>query len=113
MAGAISDRDSAAACLRLVQALAARLDLHHPDLAYQASKADQLVRAATDLAHDLRVLAEGQRLRRHLAEAHGRTDLAEVDHNADRWASDHRDYHHAGVPTGTAHAHNEGSNHDR
>jgi hypothetical protein len=93
----ISDRDSATARLGWVRELAARLDLDHPDPAYQAAKADQLARAAADLAHDLRVIAEGRRLRRHLVEDHGRTELADRQQNAELWASDH----HAGVPAGT------------
>jgi hypothetical protein len=100
----ISDRDSAAACLVRVRELAARLDLDHPDPAYQAGKADQLARAATGLAHDLRVLATGRRLRRHLVEGHGRAELADRQQNADLWASDH----HADVPAGTPHTHEEG-----
>jgi hypothetical protein len=101
----LSDRDSAAACLGWVRELAARLDLDHPDPTYQAGKADQLARAATELAHDLRVLAEGRRLRRYLVEDHGRAELADRQQNADVWASDHHADHHAGVPAGTPHAH--------
>ena len=56
--------------------LVGRLDLDHPDPLYQAGKADQLARAAADLAHDLRVLAAGRRLRRHLVDDHGHTQLA-------------------------------------
>jgi hypothetical protein len=104
----ISDRDSAAACLSRVRELAARLDLDHPDPAYQAGKADQLARAAVDLAHDLRVIATGRRLRRHLVEVHGRAELADRMCNADGWASDHLDDHHAGVPAGIRHQHQEG-----
>jgi hypothetical protein len=107
MAPQISDRDSAAACLGWVRELAARLDLDHPDPAYQAGKADQLARAATELAHDLRVLAEAHRLRRHLIEDHGRAGLVDRQQNADVWASDHRDDHHAGVPAGTPHGHDD------
>jgi hypothetical protein len=107
MAPEISDRDSAAACLGWVRELAARLDLDHPDPAYQAGKADQLARAATDLAHDLRVIAGGRRLRRHLVEDHGRVELADRQQNADVWASDHRDDHHAGVPAGQPHHHDD------
>jgi hypothetical protein len=108
MAPEISDRDSATACLVWVRELAARLDLDHPDPSYQAGKADQLARAATELAHDLRVLAEGRRLHRHLVDAHGRLELADRQQNADRWASDHHDDHHAGVPAGIPHDHEEG-----
>ena len=107
MAPEISDHDSATACLGWVRELAAQLDLDHPDPAYQAGKADQLVRAATDLAHDLRVIAEGRRLRRHLVDGHGRTELADRQQNADCWASDHHADHHAGVPAGTPHAHDD------
>jgi hypothetical protein len=110
----ISDHDSAAACLVWVRELAGRLDLDHPDPAYQAGKAEQLARAAKDLAHDLRVLAEGQRLRRHLVDVHGRVELADRTQNADVWASDHHDDHRAGVPVGTPHGHDdhEGSIHE-
>jgi hypothetical protein len=108
MAPEISDRDSAAACLVWVRELAGRLDLDHPDPAYQAGKADQLARAATELAHDLRVIATGRRLRRHLVEDHGRVELADRQQDANLWASDHRDDHHAGVPAGTPHEHEEG-----
>jgi hypothetical protein len=104
MAPEISDRDSAAACLVWVRELAARLDLDHPDASYQAGKADQLARAAKDLAHDLRVIAEGRRLRRHLVEDHGQVELADRTQNADRWSGDHR----AGVPAGSRHDHEEG-----
>jgi hypothetical protein len=104
----ISDRDSAAACLVWVRELAERLDLDHPDALYQAGKAEQLARAATDLAHDLRVLAEGRRLRRHLVDDHGRAELAHRQQNADVWASDHHDDHQAGVPVGTPHQHEGG-----
>jgi hypothetical protein len=107
MAPEISDHDSAAACLVWVRELAARLDLDHPDPTYQAGKADQLARAATDLAHDLRVLAEGRRLRRHLTDAHGRVELADRQQNADVWASDHHYDHHAGIPAGTPHTHDD------
>jgi hypothetical protein len=107
MAPEISDRDSAAACLRWVRELAARLDLDHPDPAYQAGKADQLARAAGELAHDLRVLAEAHRLRRHLVQVHGQAGLADRQQNADVWASDHRDDHHAGVAAGTPHDHDD------
>jgi hypothetical protein len=108
MAPQISDRDSAAACLGWVRELAARLDLDHPDLAYQAGKADQLARAAADLAHDLRVIATGRRLRRHLVDVHGRAELVDRQRNADVWASDHLADHDAGVPAGTPHEHQEG-----
>ena len=104
----LSDRDSAAACLGWVRELAARLDLDHPDPAYQAGKADQLARAATDMAHDLQVLAERWRLRRHLVEDHGRVELADRQHNADVCASDHQSDHRAGVPAGDPHQHEEG-----
>jgi len=114
MAPEISDRDSAAACLGWVRELAARLDLDHPDPTYQAGKADQLARAAGELAHELRVLAEGRRLRRHLADVHGRVELADRQQNADAWAGDHLDDHRAGVPAGTSHTHDdEGGTHDR
>jgi hypothetical protein len=108
MAPEISDRDSAAACLVWVRELAARLDLDHPDASYQAGKADQLARAAKDLAHDLRVIAEGRRLRRHLVEDHGQVELADRTQNADRWSGDHLDDHRAGVPAGSRHDHEEG-----
>jgi hypothetical protein len=100
MAPEISDRDSATACLVWVRELAGRLDLDHPDPAYQAGKADQLARAATELAHDLRVIATGRRLRRHLVDVHGRVGLADRQQNADLWAGDHLADHHAGVPAG-------------
>ena len=87
--------------------LAARLDLAHPDPTYQAGKAEQLVRDATDLAHDLRVIAAGRRLRRHLATVHGHLELADRQQNADVWASDHVDDHHAGVPAGQPHDHDD------
>jgi hypothetical protein len=105
MAATISDHDSAAGNLARVRDLVGRLDLDRPDPLYQAGKADQLARAAADLAHDLRVLAAGRRLRRHLVEDHGRAELAALTQNADVWASDHRDDHHAGVPAGRPHAH--------
>jgi hypothetical protein len=107
MAGEISDRDSAAAALAHVQELAGRLDLDHPDPTYQAGKAEQLARAAKDLAHDLRVIAEGRRLRRHLVDTHGRAELADRQQNADVWAGDHHGDHHAGVPAGTPHGHDD------
>jgi hypothetical protein len=103
-----SDHDSAAGNLAHVKDLAGRLDLTHPDPLYQATKADQLARAASDLAHDLRVLATGRRLRRHLVDQHGRTELAGRQQNADIWAADHLDDHHAGVPAGTSHTHPHG-----
>jgi hypothetical protein len=78
-----------------------------PDPLYQAGKAEQLARAAADLAHDLRVIAAGQRLRRHLATVHGRPELADHQQNADVWASDHLDDHHTGVPAGTPHGHDD------
>jgi hypothetical protein len=109
MAAEIGDRDSAAACLGWVRELAARLDLDHPDPSYQAGKADQLARAAADLAHDLRVIATGRWLRRHLVEVHGRAELADRQRNVDVWAGDHLDDHHAGVPAGIRHQHQEGS----
>jgi hypothetical protein len=105
MAWTISDCESAAAALARVRELAGRIDLEHPDLLYQAGKAEQLARAAADLAHDLRVIAEGRRLRRHLVEDHGRAELADRQQNADVWTSDHHADHHAGVPAGTPHAH--------
>jgi hypothetical protein len=107
MATEISDHDGASAALARVRELAGRLDLDHPDPSYQAGKADQLARAATDLAHDLRVLAEGRRLRRHLVDTHGRAELADQQRNADVWASDHLDDHRAGVPVGTPHRHDD------
>jgi hypothetical protein len=105
MAWTISDHDSAAGNLARVRDLVGRLDLDHPDSLYQAGKADQLARAAADLAHDLRVLAAGRRLGRHLVDDHGRAELAAHTQNADVWASDHRDDHHAGVPAGQPHTH--------
>jgi hypothetical protein len=108
MAPEISDRDSAVACLVWVRELADRLDLDYPDAGYQAGKAEQLARAAKDLAHDLRVIAEGRRLRRHLVEDHGRVELADRTQNADRWAGDHLDDHQAGVPAGSRRDHEEG-----
>jgi hypothetical protein len=107
MAPEISDHDSAAAVLGWVRELAARLDPDHPDPTYQAGKADRLARAAKDLAHDLRVVAKGGRLRRHLVEDHGRVGLADRTQNADVWARDHHDDHHAGVPAGTPHRHDD------
>jgi hypothetical protein len=74
MAWTISDHDSAAGNLDRVRALVGRLDLDHPDPTYQAGKADQLARAAADLADDLRVLAACRRLRRHLVDDHGRVE---------------------------------------
>jgi hypothetical protein len=68
----------------------------------------QLARAATDLAHDLRVVAEGRRLRCHLVEVHSRTELADRQQNAEVWAGDHLAGHYAGVPAGTHHTHEEG-----
>ena len=53
MAWTISDHDNAAANLDRVRDLAGRLDLDHPDPLSQAGKADQLARAAAELAHDL------------------------------------------------------------
>jgi hypothetical protein len=103
----VSDRDSAAAALARVRELAGRLDLDHPDPTYQAGKAEQLARAAGELAHDLRVIAEGRRLRRHLLDTHGRVELADRTQNADVWASDHLDDHHTGVPAGTPHGHDD------
>jgi hypothetical protein len=108
MAPEISDRDSAAACLVWVRELAGRLDLDHPDASYQAGTADQLARAVGELAHDLRVIAEGRRLRRHLVEDHGRMELADRIQNADRWAGDHLDDHRAGGHAGSRHDHEEG-----
>jgi hypothetical protein len=115
MAPEISDHDSATAALGWVRELAARLDLGHPDPAYQAGKADQLARTAKDLAHDLRVLAEAWRLRRYLVDTHGRVELADRQQNADVWAGDHHDDHRAGVPAGTPHRHDdaEGPAHGR
>ena len=76
MAWTISDHDSAAGNLDQVRDLVGRLDLDHPDPLYQAGKADQLARAAADLAHNLRVIATGRRLHRHLVDDHGRAELA-------------------------------------
>jgi hypothetical protein len=104
----ISDRDSAAAYLVWVRELAARLDHDHPDPAYQAGKA----RPARPRRHRPRprpaVVAEGRRLRCHLVEVHGRTELADRQQNTDLWAGDHLADHHAGVPAGTHHTHEEG-----
>ena len=108
MAWPISDHDSAATALQRVRELARRLDLAHPDPLYQATKAEQLARAATDLAHDLRVVAAGRRLRRHLAAEHGRADLAQREHNADVLAGEHQADHYAGVPTSRPHHHDDG-----
>jgi hypothetical protein len=105
MAWPISDQDSAAASLDRVRRLAGRLDLAHPDPLYQATTAEQLARAATDLAHDLRLLAAGRRLRRHLTDVHGPAELAGRQQNADVWASDHHADHRAGVPAGQPHDH--------
>jgi hypothetical protein len=91
MAWTISDRDSATGNLDRVRDLVGRLDLDHPEPLYQAGKADQLARAAADLADYLRVVAAGRRLRRHLVDDHGRVELAAHSQNADVWASDHRD----------------------
>jgi hypothetical protein len=110
MAWTISDHDSAAGNLDRVRDLVGRLDLNHPDPLYQAAKADQLAQAAAaDLAHDLRLLAAGRRLRRHLVDDHGHAELAGLTQNADMWASDHRDDHHAGVPAGRPHTHDDDS----
>jgi hypothetical protein len=65
-----TDYQSAHGALEHLRALASRLDLDHPDADYQAQKADQLADAAHQLAHDLRLLGRGRRLRRHLIEAH-------------------------------------------
>jgi hypothetical protein len=101
MAWTISNHHSAVGNLDRVRELVGRLDLDHPDPRYQAGTADQLARAAADLAHDLRVLAAGRRLRRHLVDDHGRAELAAHTRNTDVWASDHRD----GVPAGRPHTH--------
>jgi hypothetical protein len=95
-----SDHDSAAAALDRVLDLAARLDLGHLDPLCQASKADQVASAGSDLAHDLRVLAAAQRLRRRLVDQHQRAEFAGHQRNADVWACDHAENHHVGGPAG-------------
>jgi hypothetical protein len=103
MALTISNHHSAAGNLARVRELVCRLDLDYPDPLYQAGTADQLTRAAADLAHDLRVLAAGRRLRRHVVDDHGGDELAAHTQNTDVWASDHRD----GVPAGRPHTHKD------
>jgi hypothetical protein len=105
MAWPISDHGSAAAGLERVRRLTGRLDLDHSDPLYQATIAEQLARAATDLAHDLRLLAAGRRLRRHLTDVHGHAELTDRQQNADALASDHHGDHRAGVPAGQPHDH--------
>jgi len=73
-----TDYESAQGVLEHLRALAARLDLDHPDADYQAQKADQLADAAHQLAHDLRLLGRGRRTRRHLVEAHQTAGLPEA-----------------------------------
>jgi hypothetical protein len=100
-----TDYESAQGALDHVRGLAARLDLDHPDADYQAQKADQLGNAAHQLAHDLRLLARGRRMRRHLVEAHqvvGVPEAAAMELAA--WLADH-DARHAVSPPSASHAH--------
>jgi hypothetical protein len=39
-------------------------------------------------------------------------ELTDLQRNADVWASDHQDDHHAGVPAGTPHQHEGGHAND-
>jgi hypothetical protein len=90
-----TDFESAQGALDHVRGLAARLDLDHPHADYQAQKADQLADTAHQLAHDLRLLARGRRMRLHLVEAHqvvGVPEAAAMELAA--WLADH-DARHA------------------
>ncbi|HEY2957665.1 MAG TPA: hypothetical protein VGM21_05590 [Actinomycetota bacterium] len=91
-----TDYESAQGVLAHVRQLAGRLDLDHPDGDYQASVADRLADAAHLLAHDLRLLARGRRLRHHLAVVHGE-HIPQVDRSVAEWLADH-DRRHAEDP---------------
>ena len=93
-----TDYESAQGALDHVRALAARLDVDHPDADYQAQKADQL-------AHDLRLLGRGRRMRSHLAEAHQVAGLPEAAAlELAEWLADH-DARHAVSPRSVTHPH--------
>jgi len=100
-----TDYQSAQGALDHVRALAARLDLDHPDADYQAQKADQLAGAAHQLAHDLRLLGRGRRMRLHLIRDHQVAGLPEAAAWAlAEWLADH-DARHAFSPPSRAHRH--------
>ena len=100
-----TDYESAQGALDHVRALAARLDVDHPDADYQAQKADQLAGAAHQLAHDLRLLGRGRRMRSHLAEAHQVAGLPEAAAlELAEWLADH-DARHAVSPRSVTHPH--------
>ncbi len=65
-----SDYESAQGVLAHLLQLAGQLDLDHSDGDYQASVADRLADAAHQLAHDLRLVARGRRIRHHLRIVH-------------------------------------------
>jgi hypothetical protein len=94
-----SDHESAQGVLAHVRQLAGRLDLDHPDPDYQASVADRLADAAHQLAHDLRLVARGRRIRHHLRVVH---DLDQqlppaAEWSVVEWLTWH-DLHHARNP---------------
>ena len=100
-----TDYESAAGVLAHVRQLAARLDLDHPDPDYQAQKADQLADAAHQLAHDLRLLGRGRRMRRHLIQDHQAVGLPEAAAmELVGWLADH-DARHAVSPPSVSHPH--------
>jgi hypothetical protein len=95
-----SDYESAQGVLAHVQQLAGRLDLDHPDPDYQASVADRLADAAHQLAHDLRLVARGRRIRHHLRIVHDldRQLPPSAHRSVVEWLTWH-DLHHAHTPT--------------
>ncbi len=93
-----TDLDSARALLERVRQLTGRLDIHHADADYQAQKADQLAAAADQLAHDLRLIGRGRRLRDHLAHVHAARVPDFAAHPTDAWMAIH-DQRHRDQPT--------------
>ncbi len=94
-----TDYDSAQGVLAHVRQLAGRLDLDHPDGDYQASMADRLADAAHQLAHDLRLVARGRRIRHHLRVVHNLDQQlpSSADWSVVEWLV-HHDQRHAEDP---------------
>jgi hypothetical protein len=104
MGWTISDCESAAAALARIRELAARIDLEYRDPLYQAGRPNS---SPAPLQTSPTTYGSSPKAGGRAATWPPTTaaELADRERNADVWASDHLEDHHAGVPAGQPHTH--------